>query len=135
MAEKTQLNLLVNAYFATMGAGDRMLKEIERNFRAEGCELKHEIKQAHTKLMEAVHTTRAIYYQYFELSKIDCMVHAAGGDYDKALADEYDFARLILTYADRADTMAKANRVMEWMHYLPEQLISDEYLKEHFTLK
>jgi hypothetical protein len=26
-------------------------------------------------------------------------------------------------------------RVMEWMHYLPEQLITDEYLKEHFTLK
>lgn len=126
-------NLLVNIYFALTDAQDMLLKEIEyRIHYIEGGELKHEVKRAHTLLMQSAREFHARYDLYLEKCKIECMPNI--GDYDKGRADANEFLRFLLTYADRCNTPEKTDKLFEWLKQLPENVAPDEYINK-FTLK
>lgn len=126
-------NLLVNIYFALTDAQDMLLKEIEyRIHYIEGGELKHEVKRAHTLLMQSAREFHVRYDLYLEKCKIECMPNI--GDYDKGRADANEFLRFLLTYADRCNTPEKTDKLFEWLKQLPENVASDEYINK-FTLK
>lgn len=126
-------NLLVNIYFALTDAQDMLLKEIEyRIHYIEGGELKHEVKRAHTLLMQSAREFHKRYDLYLEKCKIECMPNI--GDYDKGRADANEFLRFLLTYADRCNTPEKTDKLFEWLKQLPENVAPDEYINK-FTLK
>lgn len=126
-------NLLVNIYFALTDAQDMLLKEIEyRIHYIEGGELKHEVKRAHTLLMQSAREFHVRYDLYLEKCKIECMPNIS--DYDKGRADANEFLRFLLTYADRCNTPEKTDKLFEWLKQLPENVAPDEYINK-FTLK
>lgn len=126
-------NLLVNIYFALTDAQDMLLKEIEyRIHYIEGGELKHEVKRAHTLLMQSAREFHVRYDLYLEKCKIECMPNI--GDYDKGRADANEFLRFLLTYADRCNTPEKTDKLFEWLKQLPKNVAPDEYINK-FTLK
>lgn len=126
-------NLLVNIYFALTDATDMLLKEIEyRIHYIEGGELKHEVKRAHTLLMQSAREFHKRYDLYLEKCKIECMSNS--GDYDKGRADANEFLRFLLTYADRCNTPEKTDKLFEWLKQLPENVAPDEYINK-FTLR
>lgn len=125
--------MLVNIYFALTDAQDMLLKEIEyRIHYIEGGELKHEVKRAHTLLMQSAREFHVRYDLYLEKCKIECMPNI--GDYDKGRADANEFLRFLLTYADRCNTPEKTDKLFEWLKQLPENVAPDEYINK-FTLK
>lgn len=126
-------NLLINIYFALTDAQDMLMREIEWRIKtAEGGELRHELKRAHNLLMQAAQDFEKKYELYMDAAKCACLKNDA--DYDKSREDANEFLRLLITYADRCDTPAKSKRVMEWLHYLPENVAPDEYVNK-FHLK
>lgn len=126
-------NLLINIFFALGEAQDRLLSEIEYRLKyIEGGEMKHEIKRAHTMMMQSVDAFHKRYDLFMDAAKIDCLKDIS--DYDKSREDGYEFLRFLITYADRCNTPAKTKRLMEWLHYLPANVAPDEYI-DKFTLK
>lgn len=135
MAESKLLNLVTNTYFAAIGAADLMMKWIEQKISSTSTsELKHELKQAHSRTIKAAHDFRSIYYHHLELERIACMQNV-GENYDRSRADENEVARLLLTYSDRMDESKEAAEVLAALYGLPAKDIPDGFLEEHFTLK
>ena len=129
METKSLTNLLVNLYFCWMDAGDILMREIEQRLHTESADLKHEVKQAHTRLMKAARDFRTIYDLYLEQERIACMKKASV-DYDICRSDAMDLLRFGLTYADRVNTDADAKAVMDFLHKLPVQVAPDEFINK-----
>ena len=125
-------NPLINIYFALTDAQDMLMREIEWRIKtAGGAELKHELKRAHSLMMQAARDFGKKYELYMDAAKCSCLKNGTG-DYDKSRADANEFLRLLITYADRCDTPAKSKRVMEWLHYLPENVAPDDFVNKFY---
>lgn len=132
--EHNLTNLLINIYFALTDAQDMLIREIEWRLKTtKGGELKHEVKRAHGLMLNAARDFSKKYELYMDAAKCACLKNGTG-DYDKGREDANEFLRLLITYADRCDTPAKAQRAMEWLHYLPENVAPDDYVNK-FHLK
>lgn len=124
-------NLLINIYFALTDTQDMLMREIEWRLRtAEGAEIKHEVKRAHNIMLKAAQDFGKKYDLYMDAARLDCIKDKA--DYDKSREDANEFLRLLVTYADRCDTPAKAKRAMEWLRYLPENVAPDDFVNKFY---
>ena len=128
--EKALTNLLINIYFALMDAADILMREIVNRMRfVEGAEMKHELKHSHRLMIEAGEAFSKRYENYLEQVKIRCLKNG-NGDYDVSRRDANEMLRFLITFEDRCDTPAKSARLMEWLHYLPENVAPDDYVNK-----
>lgn len=135
----TAEGLMVNMAYTCAFASERMILEVERILKGRGEGLKHEKKQAFTRLAETLRAAKRYYDFIFD----DDLIKAVEGsgevtDYDRAHADGNEIARLLLLYSDRCgynqanyEELFRVLRGMEGgLGLITEEVLKNFYMKK-----
>ena len=139
MNDITAEGLMVNMAYTCAFASERMILEVERILKGRGEGLKHEKKQAFTRLAETLRAAKRYYDFIFD----DDLIKAVEGsgevtDYDRAHADGNEIARLLLLYSDRCgynqanyEELFRVLRGMEGgLGLITEEVLKNFYMKK-----
>lgn len=135
----TAEGLMVNMAYTCAFASERMILEVERILKCRGAGLKHEKKQAFTRLAETLRAAKRYYDFIFDEDLIKA-VKGSGEvtDYDRAHADGNEIARLLLLYSDRCGyNQANYEELFRVLRNMPDGLglITEEVLKNFYMKK
>ena len=135
----TAEGLMVNMAYTCAFASERMILEVERILKGRGEGLKHEKKQAFTRLAETLRAAKRYYDFIFDEDLIKA-VEGSGEvtDYDRAHADGNEIARLLLLYSDRCgynqanyEELFRVLRGMEGgLGLITEEVLKNFYMKK-----
>ena len=137
--EFTVEGLMVNMAYTCAFASERMILEVERILKGRGEGLKHEKKQAFTRLAETLRAAKRYYDFIFDADLIKA-VESSGEvtDYDRAHEDAKEIARLLLLYADRCGyNQANYEELFRVLRNMPDGLglITEDVLKNFYMKK
>ena len=137
--EFTVEGLMVNMAYTAAFASERMILEVERILKGRGEGLKHEKKQAFTRLAETLRAAKRYYDFIFDADLIKA-VESRGEvtDYDRAHEDANEIARLLLLYADRCGYNQKNyEELFNILRSMPDGLgiMTEEVLKDFYMKK
>lgn len=135
----TAEDLMVNMAYTCAFASERMILEVERILKGRGEGLKHEKKQAFTRLAETLRAAKRYYDFIFDEDLIKA-VEGSGEvtDYDRAHEDANEIARLLLLYSDRCGYNQKNyEELFRVLRNMPDGLglITEEVLKNFYMKK
>ena len=142
---RTELNditaegLMVNMAYICAFAAERLLLTAGRYIAMRGGSLRHDKKQAFTRLAETLKAAKRYYDMAFDEDLIAAAVNSGDMlDYDRAHHDGNEIARLLLLYSDRCgaseenyEEMFRHLRSMEGgLGLITEEVLKDFYMKK-----
>ena len=131
--------IMTNMAYACAFAAERIMYVLDRRLRARGGRLKHEKKQAFTRLSETLKAAKRYYDMAFDEDLIAAAVNSGDMlDYDRAHHDGNEIARLLLLYSDRCG--ASEENYGELFRHLRSMegglgLITEDVLKDFYMKK
>ena len=132
----TAEGLMVNMAYTAAFASERMILEVERILKGRGDGLKHEKKQAFTRLAETLRAAKRYYDFIFDEDLVKAAERRGDmADYDRAHEDENEIARLLLLYADRCGpSQENYEELFRVLRNMPDGLglITEDVLKNFY---